>query len=180
MDGEGDDKKKIMIWELYLCVRLAFHVCVFAGAFQCTFPRKKNVFPCTRKCVCGTTEFAWSSLGSFIVFTSSRLCACVLHRWGQCAHRKVTHWAAFPAQVKYPQAEMRSWKWWQMNALEGLSARGNVHMESQPKDAGSGHWHWHWQSFFILGKPSRLWGICAESKPWQELWTNCKVMDACE
>ena len=64
--------------------------------------KEKNVFPCTRKRVCGITEFAWSLLGITIVFTSSRLRTCMLHRYGQNACGKVAHRAAFPHAGKVP------------------------------------------------------------------------------
>ena len=70
--------------------------------FSARFRERKNVFPCTQKRVCGITEFAWSLLGIFIVFTSSRSCACVLHRYGQHARGKVAHRAAFLRAGKVP------------------------------------------------------------------------------
>ena len=70
--------------------------------FSARFRETKNPSSCTRKRVCGITEFAWSSLGTFIVFTSSRSCACVLHRYGQHAREKVAHRTAFPRAGKLP------------------------------------------------------------------------------
>ena len=64
--------------------------------------KEKNVFPCTWKCICGIEEFAWSSLGIFIVFTSSRSRTCMLHQYGQHVCGKVAHRAAFLCTGKVP------------------------------------------------------------------------------
>ena len=64
--------------------------------------KEKNVFPCTWKRVCRITKFAWSWLGIFIVFTSSKSCTHVLHWYGQHAHGKVADRAAFPRTSKVP------------------------------------------------------------------------------
>ena len=55
-----------------------------------------------QKHVCRITEFTWSSLGIFIVFTSSKLCVCMLHQYGQHVHGKVVHRAAFLCAGKVP------------------------------------------------------------------------------
>ena len=82
--------------------RLAFHVHVSAGASQPAFHKRKDVFPCTRKCIRWITEFAWSSLGIFMVFTSSRSCACMLHQYmGNTRAEKLLIERRFCAWVKY-------------------------------------------------------------------------------
>ena len=45
------------------------------ACFSAHFRQRKNLYPCTWKRASGITEFAWSLLGIFIVFTSSRLSA---------------------------------------------------------------------------------------------------------
>ena len=94
------------------------------------FGERKNVFPRTQKCICRITEFAWSALDIFIVFTSSRLCTCVLHWYGQHACGKVAQRVAFLCMDNVPASE---------NAFMEMVTdkctritRRNVHMESWP------------------------------------------------
>ena len=81
--GFGDGRNP----ELAACLglRLAF----MYMRFHCMARFRESSYTRKRVRLCGITEFAWSSLGIFTVFTSSRSCACVLNRYGQHAPGKV-------------------------------------------------------------------------------------------
>ena len=100
--------------------------------FSARFHERENVFPCTRKRVCGITEFARLSLGIFIAFTSSVVHMHVASVWATCAWkscsssnisacRKSTH-----KQNRVHGNGDRKMHW------RCFSAHGNAHMESWP------------------------------------------------